>query len=184
MPSTGLTLAGTGAASGTGQIWASPGNITASDDSYAVATLTKTNTTTQNLDATNFGFALPAGATIDGIEVRIERSAGNTCKDLLVQLIKGGTAQGDDKADTGTNWPSTDTNADYGGSTDLWGISLSESDIEASDFGVTVRAQHVSGVLVADVDAIWINVHYTEAGGGLLIPVAMYEYRQRHQSVV
>lgn len=66
-----------------------------------------------------------------------------TVRDVNVKLVKGGTVSGDNKADTGTDWPSSDTDKTYGGAADLWGVTLTESDVEASDFGVVINAQFV-----------------------------------------
>ena len=172
MASTGFTLAGTGAdnASAGNVVWTNPGNVTASDDSRATALL-GANNKTHILDCTNFGFSLSAGSQIDGIEVRLEKSddvtATGIVRDFDIRLIKGGTRQGNDKADTATDWLGTDTNVDYGGVADLWGLTLSQADVEATNFGVAIQSQNASGVNpnTARIDAVWINVHYTAAAG-------------------
>ena len=175
MASTGFTLAGTGAnnADAGNNAWTSPGNITATDNADATTGVIAVNNTSQYLHGTNFGFAtgdlVPSGATIDGIEVRVERAqtSGGLCniRDQTIQLIKGGTRQGDNNADTGTNWPTTDTNKDYGGAANLWSLTLSAADVRAADFGVAVRVSAVGtdDDATAFVDAVWINVHYTES---------------------
>lgn len=165
---TGFTLAGTGAnnADAGDFSWSSPGNITADDGSYAAVSDADAGATTQYLHATNFGFAIPAGATIDGIQVRIARLRNGTPNvvDHTVQLIKGGWRSGTNNADTGTVWPTTETNKDYGGASNLWGNTLSPSDLNASNFGIALRAT-TSGSsksqVQAGVDAIWIDVYYT-----------------------
>ncbi|MGB0522678.1 MAG: T9SS type A sorting domain-containing protein [Flammeovirgaceae bacterium] len=64
--------AGAGSSTTPGSVaWSNPGNITASDNSYASAT----NGTTETIVANNFGFNIPSSTTIDGIEVNIERYA-------------------------------------------------------------------------------------------------------------
>jgi len=161
--STGWVLAGAGAnnADAGDVAWTNPGNVTASDDARATANVASPDTT-QYLHATSFGHALPAGATVTGVEVRVERhaSAADRVQDHTVQLIKGGTRQGDNKADTGTSWPDADATVDYGGSTAMWSLALTKADVEAAGFGVALRgkssvnAQH-------RVDAIWTNIHYT-----------------------
>lgn len=176
MPSTGFTLAGTGTnvdPGGDASEWTDPGNITADDDSNAASQLLKDDKETSHyLQATNFGFSLPAGNVPVGIEVRIQRRVLNgesdEVHDHTVQLIKGGTRQGDNNADAVTFWPPTLTDADYGGATEMWGLSLSKADVEAADFGVALRVLSVVGPQsneAAGVDAIWINVHYQPGGG-------------------
>lgn len=173
MASTGFTIAGSGANSdpGSGTAWTGPGNVTADDGTVAnVSGLATAGDTTQYLHATNFGFAIPSGATIDGIEVRLNKykntSGGAVIDDLDVILIKGGTRSGTGK--DGADWPADATNnEDYGSSSDLWGTTLTDTDVNASNFGVAIRAEcRSSGASrVARLDAVWINVHYTEGGG-------------------
>ena len=57
------------------------------------------------LRMTNFGFAIPAGATIDGIEVRHKKAgtSGDQIKDSSLRLRKTAGQVGDDKA-TATWW--------------------------------------------------------------------------------
>jgi hypothetical protein len=53
-----------------------------------------------------------------------------------VRLVKGGVISGDNKA-TGSITTS-DAYYSFGGAADKWGLSLTESDVEASNFGVVV----------------------------------------------
>jgi len=59
--------------------------------------------------------------------------------DYDVKLVKGGTVQGNNKA-TGTELTTTDTIISYGGSSDLWGVSLTPTDINSSNFGLVFAA--------------------------------------------
>ncbi len=167
--------------------WGTPNNAKVSDNSYAIAVASSTSDSNY-LKATNFGFAIPSGATINGVSVSIERyfsTTPNSAKDKVVKLVKGGTVSGDNKADTGTNWPSTDTAKTYGGAADLWGLTLTDTDTNASTFGVVLQiAKTISDGKTASnayVDFISITITYTEGGGGggLSIPVAMHSYRRR-----
>jgi hypothetical protein len=162
MANTGFTLAGTGAnnADAGNAAWSNTGNITA-DDGTSAGSFPKAGQTSQYLHATNFGFALPSGATIDGIVVRVDRLAtANLITDHTIQLIIGGSRSGDNKADTMTTWPSSAATKDYGSASDLWGLTLAEADIESSTFGVAIRVSS-TGTASAQVDAIWIDVYYT-----------------------
>ena len=149
--------------------WADPGNAAASDNIYSVASVAGT---THYLKATNFGFTVPTGATIDGIVVEIERkdtSDNPTCdKDNKVQIVKSdGSIGTTDKADLDTWWPLSDTYKTYGSSSDLWGESWTAADINDSDFGVVLQAFMYSGIGTerASVDHIRITVYYTEVSG-------------------
>ena len=76
---TPATNAGTGAdvtGTGTGD-WINPGYITADDTNYASVTLTG-STNFHYLEGTNYGFAIPANATINGILVTIGRYESGT----------------------------------------------------------------------------------------------------------
>lgn len=143
--------------------WTSVSNITADDGSVATTGANLANLeVTKDLKATNYGFAIPTNATITGIEVIIDRRAtgANDIEDASLRLIKGGTVQGNDKA-SGTDWPTTMTNATYGSSSDLWGLTLTPSDINANNFGVSLSAKEIAGSPKPEVDVIKIKVYYT-----------------------
>ena len=139
-------------------------NITTSDNGYSVVTATVLNEVTHYISATNFGFSIPAGAVIDGIEVRAERSATlatDAITDNSVRLIIGGAVAGNDYKKVG-NWPTTDTYATYGSSSDKWGNVLTPAIVNSSNFGVGFSIQLGGvGLPVARIDHIQINVHYT-----------------------
>ena len=146
--------------------WSNPTNIYASENTRASVTLSGT-TATNYLSASSFGFSIPTDATIIGITASIERvrNGGTTgaARDNVVRLVKGGTVIGDNKAATGTNWPTTEAAATYGSSIDLWGTTWTPSDINASNFGLVVAAAGAAAGAdrVANVDQILINVAYT-----------------------
>lgn len=163
-PSTGADDSGVGTLA-----WTNPDRVVASDDSKANASSTA-NITTHYLKATNFGFSIPTGATIDGVTVEIERMTTNNTAarntiDNIVKLVKGGTISGTDKADTVTKWPIADAYGSYGGAADLWGLSLSYSDVNATDFGVAISANTTSdgATINARIDHIRITINYTVA---------------------
>src|SRR5262245_51084466 len=120
--------------SGTGTTaWSNPTNAASSNDSYATAT--SGGSTTHYLKATNFGLPIPAGATINGITVEIERSesAGQVAEDNRVRLVKAGTIQTPDKS-TGILFPfGTDAYQSYGGAADVWSGTWTADDI--NDYG-------------------------------------------------
>lgn len=146
--------------------WGVPGNAAASDNVRTTATLLSgTSPTSDYLDLTNFGFSIPSGATINGVTVAIERSVSfaSNSQDETVQLIKGGTAQGTNKADTATNWPTTEASVNYGGVADLWALSLTDADVNASNFGVRIAAKTTSASSTAQIDFVTITITYTAA---------------------
>ena len=130
MPDTGwLDFASFASVDGASTSWANPANASSSDNSYASMTPSLTATSNDHHHSINPNPGIPAGATIDGIEVRIERNGGDffgtaQTSDDNVQLIKGGTRSGNNKA--AGNWPTSDTYDTYGGPTDLWGLRPSQ----------------------------------------------------------
>jgi hypothetical protein len=149
-------------------------NAKASDDAHAASygSTGGSTRTTSYLTATNFGFAIPAGSTIDGIVVEIERRYDfnvGTGKDNTVVIVKGGSYGSTNKADTVTTWPAADAYASYGGAADKWGETWLVSDINASNFGVGLKAdiyQAGKAVMVVLVDHIRVTVYYTEGATG------------------
>jgi hypothetical protein len=172
-PTTAVATTGTGAndASTGSQAWSNAGNITAEDATYATATLSA-STDTQYLKATNFGFSIPSGATINGIGVRVKkRSTNGEIIDLAVRLVKGGTIGSTDASQLSRWFVTTPDYHYYGGATDLWGDTWTDTDINASNFGMALRAQweNVNSAQISDVasvDVIKIEVFYTGGGGG------------------
>ncbi|MFA5021654.1 MAG: immunoglobulin-like domain-containing protein [Patescibacteria group bacterium] len=146
--------------------WTNAGNVIADDTSYATVELTP-GSNSEYLQSTNYGFAIPSGATINGIQVSIMRKSssnliGNSINDEDLHLLKGGVIVGNDKA-TGTDWPTTMASANYGGAADLWGTTWTPAEINAADFGVALSA-HAQSILLdrtASVDYIQITVYYT-----------------------
>lgn len=166
MPSQGPNSGGTFADDATvGSVaWSDPELAATSDTNVATAT-SGGLFTTHYLLATNFGFSIPAGATIDGIVVGVERKEGSTFEDITdssIRLYKGSFV-GDNKA-TGTEWPTALTYADYGGAADTWSAGLTAADVNASTFGVGISAVcSVAFGGTASIDHIRITVYYTEA---------------------
>ena len=77
---------------GGGTNWTNPANATASDNAYAQATVD--GSTTDPLRCIGYGFAVPAGATILGIQVDVERKSSSTLnggsRDNSLELAKAG----------------------------------------------------------------------------------------------
>ena len=74
--------------------WSNTGNAVSSNNSYA----TVANATSNYLTLTNFGFAIPGGATIDGIEVSIEKSR----TDNKIAILDDWTSNNTDDANDAT----------------------------------------------------------------------------------
>lgn len=156
-----------GSNGGSGFGWTNPSNASAEDGSVASQSIS-VGQFTYWLKGTAAGFAIPAGATIDGIVVGVKRQHNGSggAVDKSCKLIKGGTISGNDNK-TATAWTGTLTWEDHGSSSDLWGLTWTDSDINASNFGVAFAAENNGSFAGSmEVDAIRITVYYTESGGG------------------
>lgn len=161
----------TNVADGAGDVaWSDPSNAGASDDAYAIAIAIEClvgSGKTQLLQATNFGFTIPTGSTIDGIVAEIERKSllGTVqTSDFSILIMKGGTAQGTNHA-VADVWPTTDAYKTYGSSSDKWGVTWTADDINATGFGIQIKAFNPNCDIDTDnayVDHVRITVHYTE----------------------
>ncbi len=155
----GFTLAGGGTN------WLNPGYITADDFNYATVALGG-NGNSRNLRGRDYGFTIPGGATINGIQVSIMRNSnsnlgGNSIIDRTLRLVKNGTILGNDYA-TNADWPTSMAVANYGGPTNLWGTTWTPGDINNANFGVVLAVENESNNnRTASVDYIQITVYYT-----------------------
>ena len=141
--------------------WTSSSNVYSSNNSNATASIAASSQSA-NLDATGFGLNLPAGSVIIGIEATIERAASNSnsIEDYDVFLLKAGAASGNDKAST-TDWTTSDSTRTYGNGTDLWGTTWTEAQVEASNFGLRLKARNLTAsTRTASVDHMTIRVYY------------------------
>lgn len=161
--------------------WNNPTNIEAADGVYTEAPI-NAHADTHYLVATDFGFTIPDGSTISGVTLIINRYNSRATAydvwDAVVSLLKAGTISGDNKADLVTAWPGSFASKSYGGVSNLWGLSLTSADINASNFGAVLQVHgHGASSYTARtrVDYITITVTYIEAGQpmmarGTLVP--------------
>ncbi len=158
--------------------WANAGNAASSNDVYATCAIGGGNSS-QSLKATNFGFAIPGGATINGVSCTVERksSDADTLDDQQPRLVKAGTIEENAFLALGTGGvvPTTDAVATFGGATDLGNtpITLSAAEVNASDFGVAYRMTNTASAATGSVDHITVTVHYTEAAGGKSMSITL-----------
>lgn len=149
--------------------WVSASNATASDNSYVTTSVGTTGAAASDyLQATDFDFAIPSGATIDGIIVEVEgKSSDGLGGDDDARLMAGSGIVGSDQG-PGAGFPTSDTYATYGSSSNLWGTTWSDTDINATTFGFSLSVRKLSGFGGSNVsvDHIRITVHYTEAAAG------------------
>ena len=145
-------------------------NVAGSDTDWVSQTAMLTPAgTTDYLACTGFGLSVSGLANIDGIEVKIGRQksfgTGNV-RDYEIKLWHFTSAGlSSNKADTGTNWPGSMTDATYGGATELWGKTWDSSNTNDSSFGVYIKANEVggTGAATAVVGDVYVKVYYTLA---------------------
>lgn len=143
--------------------WITPNNALTSND-LDTTVLPKEAAYSDWLRVTNFTFGIPAGSTIVGIEVKIERAAADGyIRDSSLRLVKDGVVSGDDNASM-TLWPATDGEAEYGGSADLWNSGYGYADVTDAGFGVQLSAYNTDAGAQhsAAVDHIAIKITYLD----------------------
>lgn len=142
--------------------YTNPDNIKVSDNVYAVGQLDFQS----GFNATNFGFSIPTGSTINGILFEVEKKntySGTPTSDFSVKIIKSnGTAGSVDKKIVG-NWSDSDTYSSYGGASDLWSETWTAEDINDADFGLAFGSYTYDGS--GSVDHVRCTVYYTAGGG-------------------
>lgn len=169
MASTGFTIAGAGAnVTGVGtEAWANPSYITADDGTYASGAAAAKDEQMNYLKGSSFGFSIPAGSQIDGIELRVQaKDASGAALSKLTHAIvgKSDSTLGSDLISTDVSLTTSDVNYTYGSSTEKWGLTWTVDDVNASTFQGRISANAggtfgIGGDAV--VDAMWINVYYT-----------------------
>lgn len=172
--------------------WANPGDAALSDNvrtqaGQVVAAFSSAQT--NYLVVKGLGFAVPAGATICGISVSIEKSAvgisvAGSVKDAAVQLIKRGHILATNRA-SASAWSIFEGVTTYGGSTDAWGDAWTPGDVNANDFGVAIAATMNGGVvsvaLAARINQVSITVYYLNPS---ILPVKLEQFTVTSSSAV
>jgi len=164
--------------------WLTPGNAAASDNTYATASSAATATShyLKGLNASAGLSAIGNSDTVDGFVISVERKASinsaDHVTDSTIRPVVGGTISGTNKADTTTNWGTSDTVINYGSSTDTWGLAgLTGADVKSSTFGValSVAISKTFSSLTASVDAITLTVYYTPVTLLTIAPASVVE---------
>jgi len=185
MPDTGETFPGT---AGSGNIvssifgtWSNENNIKADDGLEAQVSFIIIPAESESLEATNFSFNIPSGATITGIVLKVNRNDGSPfgdsfINDNTVKLTKNGTVGvGDNKAGSPIQfWLGfiQDEVITYGGTTDLWGTTWTPAEINANTFGAYITANTNTFSNNGFVDYMSIQVYYETGFEGKVNSVA------------
>lgn len=169
--------------------WVTPGNILATDGNEALSsTLLTVNAITDRLIATRFNFAIPATATILGIEVQINRAISDldpssNIVDHQISLFKNAVLQPTNKANLLLPWPVGAPVVEvYGGPTDLWGTTWTPAQINASNFAVGIvarRFQLTGGDRFARVEDVRVRIYWFDPS----LPIVLKSFDVRKVNV-
>jgi hypothetical protein len=159
---------------GSSNNWANPNRCTLSDDLHSRVKL-DAGETSKYLLVSDFGYVIPPGATIDGIEVRIEGHQEDftaVFADASIMLLKGGAPVGVDHGGTGYYDDKDYVNV-YGTSADLWGFPWTPADIMDPGFGVVYSVTRLGGpgTYYMFVDYVEVTVYFS--GDGCILPVTL-----------
>lgn len=130
------------------------------DDNQAAYSINSTLSPGQSSDlrTASHGFTIPSNATITGIVLTAELSGSGM--DNSISLSKGG-ARSLDRSQS-LAWSGT---RQWGGVSDLWGLSWTPADINNANFGA-----YLGGEIAADsginIDYVSVTVHYTTVQTG------------------
>jgi hypothetical protein len=150
------------AASGTN--WTNPDSVFLSDDQKAKYA----NANQNNLLATNCTIGASVDATIDSIIVTVEgNGAGNSpgSRAIIVGLTKNGTTEAGDEVSQNMDKNTDNTYTIHGSTDDLWNTTWTVSEINSTNFGVTLNKSSTSTDEIR-IDQIRVTVWWTEAGEG------------------
>ena len=110
------------------------------------------------LQGTNCGFAIPATETVLGILVEVKGFQTQTASSYLsATMLKGGTRIGTTK--TGSMLPASNGFISFGANNDLWGTTWTYNDVNQTTFGVSLQAVNGAGSSVSwSVDFVRITI--------------------------
>lgn len=168
MPSQGPNATGSWFTDATGAVpWINPTNAQFSDNIYSTATILNLDDVSDALVGDTWGFAVPAGATINGFIFSVEVKGTGGIADVGVFLAKPGPVFSVNKA-TITPLPGVDTLISYGGAADLWGLGpVTFADVNSPAFRGQYTVLNISGVAeTASVDQGLLTVFFTPAATG------------------
>lgn len=116
--------------------WTTPANARLSDDVYASATTVAQDT--QRLNTTGYNFQIDPTRQIDGITVEVEASVLVGTATVYCRIIKAGVVSTTRISGT---WTTTEGFVQYGNATTLWGETWTPDNVNAQDFGVSIRQE-------------------------------------------
>lgn len=175
-------------ASGNSRIWTNPQGVISSNNGAATVSLAKSGVCNATkcyqsaaLEATGFGFSLPANSTVVGVEatIRVKASLANSIKDLSIQKANWGNVIGSPTNRAKTSFIGTTyTVRTYGGPTDSWDSGLKWDWLTAPTYGLHISYKNLNTTSTAtvSVDYVKIKIYYTNG--------ARIMSQERHATVI
>ncbi len=150
--------------------WTSPGDVDLSDDVRASVLPPALGGESEYLLVTDFGFSIPSGATITGIQVVPEGYYVWNDNRAFVYGFARKSGQTTPAVYTGVTLMATEWQWRLGSQTELWLDTWTPADINSSGFGAYVWVSNEDSYVSNSIylDSISINVFYT--GGAPVIP--------------
>ncbi len=140
-PEHALTISSVGGA-GT-RVWSAPQQALFNDGLRAAVSSLLPGERSQELRAVGFKLAVPANATITGVQLTLNRAASvpQRLRDASVRLWLPGAPSAKELARPGF-WPAADGTVTYGGEGELWGEPLTPAVVNDPSFGASISVQH------------------------------------------
>ena len=176
--------------SGISGTWLNPTNTQIEDNSGSQYSYTSgASGNSDFLKCSDLHDSVPTGSTIDGLSLRIKRRAYKSPLNFQLQVTDESVyfeylgSNSTNKADTVTLWDNLTPGANpefafsstYGSSSDKWGLTLTDSIINNSNFSlylaITLTSDSASPNLnnIA-IDYVEVTVYYTPPGSGAQRP--------------
>jgi hypothetical protein len=137
-----------------------PTNAYVADGVYATHNYATNNRLYDYQTYKTFGFSIPTGATIDGIEVQVKGYCSLADNFARIELFgaSGGTGN-----QLSQHLPSSNGIVTIGGATELWGLTWTLNDLTDAHFGVDLQGFVGNHTDTIYIDNIQVKVYYTEA---------------------
>jgi len=137
--------------------------INTSDNSDAQAT----GTSYLEAQISDFSFGIPSGSTINGISIAAEFAVGAAAGPTA--YLRLSLSYNDGANWTATKEDSNDSDVDvvrtYGGASDTWGRTWSDSEFANGFFRLKLEGKSNNASYHCDLDYLTVTVYYTPSGG-------------------
>lgn len=141
--------------------WTNPQDAQLEDGVNAISIITVLPGVSQYLQGIDLNAPIPTGNTINGIEIRFKTFTSSGIPLVnRVQLVKGGIISGNNNAGN-EPIPAVLQYLVYGSPTDLWGLTLADTDINSANFGFALGVS-ASGTFTATfVDHMQMKIYHS-----------------------